>query len=546
MQLPWRLLQQALQMVQKKISIARCTMTHIFLAWRISLWLVPNNQVQDLAMDLRFQNLGPEKWEGQAAIVLCPEGENLPQWLPDLDNACPWLVVAPALRDFHGKKDELAVFYGFPDLKIPRVIAVGLGKMEDITPDRVRIATARAARKCRQLELRSALFPVCQLEHLPGGRDRLVQEVVYAFIMGLYQFNRLKTQRDEILPDPDWFALALNAPDDNVEFAARLGENDAQAMATARDLANMPGNLMRPSLLSDQVAILAQRERLSCRIVDGSALADLGAGCITAVGRGSTESPRLVILRHGDSSMGKPLVLIGKGITFDSGGFCLKPAANMGQMKCDMTGAAVVASVLTTVAREKIPRHVIGILACAENLPDSRAYRPGDVLTSLKGDTVEVVNTDAEGRLVLADALTYAQKNFEPKAIVDIATLTGACAVALGSQLAGIFSNDDTFGRRIAALGAAGGENYWQLPLWPGYKKSLKSDVADIKNTAGREGGAITAALFLQNFLTSDCPWAHLDIAGVDWMDKDTPLCAEGASGFGTRTLLALARGGVE
>ena len=272
------------------------------------------------------------------------------------------------------------------------------------------------------------------------------------------------------------------------------------------------------------------------------------SGALLAVGQGSARPPRLVVLEHAPEGheKDKPLILVGKGITFDSGGISLKPAANMQQMKCDMTGAADVLAAIATLAEEDAPRRVIGLLACAENMPDGRATRPGDVVRSAGGDTVEITNTDAEGRLVLCDALAYAQKQWTPAAMVDIATLTGACAVALGTELAGLFCDDTDLAERIRAAGGVGGENYWRLPLWQPYAEQLKSEVADICHTGPREGGAINAALFLKHFVREGVRWAHLDIAGVDWNAKKSPLCPVGASGFGARTLLELARGGVQ
>lgn len=271
-------------------------------------------------------------------------------------------------------------------------------------------------------------------------------------------------------------------------------------------------------------------------------------GALLAVGQGSARPPRLVVLEHAPEGheQDKPLILVGKGITFDSGGISLKPAANMQQMKCDMTGAADVLAAIAALAEEDAPRRVVGLLACAENMPDGKATRPGDVVRAAGGDTVEITNTDAEGRLVLCDALAYAQKQWTPAAMVDIATLTGACAVALGTELAGLFCDDTDLAERIRAAGGVGGENYWRLPLWQPYAEQLKSEVADICHTGPREGGAINAALFLKHFVREGVRWAHLDIAGVDWNAKKTPLCPAGASGFGARTLLELARGGVQ
>ncbi|MBO4300005.1 MAG: leucyl aminopeptidase family protein, partial [Desulfovibrio sp.] len=238
-----------------------------------------------------------------------------------------------------------------------------------------------------------------------------------------------------------------------------------------------------------------------------------------------------------------PLIFLGKGITFDSGGICLKPPANMHQMKADMTGAAVVLATLAALTEEKIPQRVVGLMSCADNMPGGSAMRPGDVVRAANGDTVEIQNTDAEGRLALCDALVYAQKHWEPSALIDIATLTGACSVALGSQLAGLFSDDADLAERLRAAGGPSGEYYWPLPLWKPYAELLKSEVADICHMGPREGGAINAALFLQHFVKEGVRWAHLDIAGVDWTDKATPMTPIGPTAFGTRTLINLARG---
>lgn len=498
-------------------------------------------------MEIRFQNSGPESWNAAAALVLCCEGENISEKYPDLDQACPWLAIAPALKDFHGKKGETAILHGHPDLKLPRVLVYGLGNAEKASLADIRAGIATFARKCRKLGLTSALLPVSQLETLPGGRDRLLEECVYAFITGLYQFTSFKTKKEEILPDPAWLALGFSSNDDAAQTASRRGEADALAVKIARDLENLPGNLLYPESFALHAVELAQKYNFKCEVIAEDALKDLGAGCLLAVGQGSGHAPRMIVLEYAPKGheQDKPLVLVGKGLTFDSGGLCLKPAANMGQMKCDMSGAAAVLAAIAVAAEQGIERRLAGVLPCAENMPDGRAYRPGDILTALSGDTVEVVNTDAEGRLALADALAYAQKKWTPAAIVDIATLTGACAVALGSNLAGLFCDDENLCERIEALGKAGGENFWRLPLWEPYLDSLKSEIADIKHTGSREGGAITAALFLKHFISHGQSWAHLDIAGVDWIGKDTPLCPEGPSGFGARTLLALARGGV-
>ncbi len=500
-------------------------------------------------MDIGFQNNGPEHWHGQMLLAFAFEEENIIEECPELDKACPWLLIAPARQDFKGKNKEMTLCHGHPDLAIPRVLLCGLGKKENFDLSILRNAIAMAMEKARGLGIQTLLIPETILTRLPGGRERLLQESVYSSLISLYRFIELKTITTDILPNPKSLDICFSGESlsEADREAVKRGELDAWAVKFARDLDNLPGNLLYPELLALKAAHCAQEYGFKCTILNDEALYEANMGCMLAVGSGSKHPPRLIILEYApkEHEQEKPLVLIGKGITFDSGGLCLKPAQNMYQMKCDMSGAGAVLAVISAMAQEKTPRRIVGLLACAENMPSGSAYRPGDILKSANGMSVEVINTDAEGRLVLCDALAYAQKHWTPSAIVDIATLTGACAVALGNGLAGLFCKDPALLERISNIGAVSGENYWQLPLWEPYKKELESEIADICHTASREGGAITSALFLQSFVSSGQLWAHLDIAGVDWMDKNTPLCPRGATGFGTRTLLELGRGGI-
>lgn len=500
-------------------------------------------------MEIRFQNLGAEHWKADIILAFSCAGDNPVEANPELDKVCPWVAIAPALRDFSAKEGNMCLLHGHPDLNVPRALICGLGPREELTPEILRKAVAAAIQKCATLGVESVLLPEPFLARLPGGTERLLEECVCAALLALYRFTALKTQNDGQGQSLQWLAIGFagDTVPEGGHAAARRGEIDAEALCLARDLDNMPGNLLYPESLALRATGLAREKGFSCQVLDESALDELGMGCLLAVGRGSVHPPRLIVLEHAPKGheQEKPLILVGKGITFDSGGLCLKPPANMAQMKCDMSGAAAVLAVVSAVAAEMSPRRVVGILACAENMPDGKAYRPGDVLTAANSETVEVTNTDAEGRLALCDALIYAQKNWTPAAIIDIATLTGACAVALGNELAGLFCDDDDLAGRVSAFGQASGENFWRLPLWSPYSESLKSEVADIRNTGPREGGAITAALFLRHFIRAGELWAHLDIAGVDWNAKKTPLCPEGASGFGVRTLLEIARGGI-
>lgn len=500
-------------------------------------------------MDIRFQNQESEGWQGQLLLVPTFEGDDPLKICPELEKACSWLAKAPERQDFKAKPKEMTICYAEPNQDIQRVLLCGLGKRDAFTLSLLREVIGRALEKARSLGIKSLILPEPLLAKIPGSRERLLQESVYAALISLYRFSELKTISTELPEDPEWLTIAFSAdsPVEAAQAAAKRGEMDAWAVKQARDLDNMPGNHLYPELLALKAAQLAHDYAFKCTILSEEALHEANMGCLLAVGSGSIHPPRLIVLEYApaEHEQEKPLVFIGKGITFDSGGLCLKPPTNMDQMKSDMSGAGAVLACIAALAREKAARRIVGILACAENMPSGSAYRPGDVLSSAKGISVEVINTDAEGRLALCDALAYAQKNWTAAAIVDIATLTGACAIALGKELAGLFSEDTNFAEHISAIGALHGENYWRLPLWEPYAEDLKSEVADICHSAGREGGAITSALFLKSFVDSGQLWAHLDIAGVDWMSKNSPLCRKGATGFGTRTLLALGRGGI-
>ncbi len=505
--------------------------------------------VKERLVDIRFQAGGPAAWKAPVMLVFACKGENPADICPEIADAAPWFAIAPGVRDFSGDKLEPALFHGHPDLALPRVLAVGLGPRDAVTPEVFRRAAAAALARCRALGLEGALLPAGQFARFPGGPARLAEEAVCGALLGLYRFTRLRTPKDDDKPDPRWLALGFteSSVPDVFHAAARRGEHAACGVALARDLANTPPNILTPAALGEAAADLARRHGMSCTLLDRAALAELGCNALLAVGRGSAQEPRLIVLEYAPKGHeeDKPLIFIGKGLTFDSGGICIKPPQNMHTMKSDMAGAAAVLGALEAVALEDLPRRVVAVLPCAENMPDGDAMRPGDVVTSLSGKTVEILNTDAEGRLALCDALTYAQRAWTPAAVVDIATLTGACAVALGQEVAGLFTDDEALAERIAAAGRVVGDNYWRLPLWESYQEHLKSEVADISHMGPREGGAINAALFLKNFVEPGVRWAHLDIAGTDWAFKKTPLSPVGAVGFGVRTLLELARSGV-
>ncbi|MCA2011045.1 leucyl aminopeptidase [Cereibacter sphaeroides] len=346
-------------------------------------------------------------------------------------------------------------------------------------------------------------------------------------------------RRAEAPKAPGALVFAVTAPAE-AQAAAAEPLALAEAVHFTRDLVNDPANILTTTEFADRLE--AMRELgLEVEVLDEPALEKLGMRALLGVGQGS-ESPSKVVVMQWKGAEGAPLALIGKGVVFDTGGISIKPAAGMEEMIMDMGGAGTVAGAMRALAARKAKAHVVGLVGLVENMPDGKAQRPGDVVTSMKGDTIEIINTDAEGRLVLADVLWYAQERFAPSAMIDLATLTGACMVALGYENAGVFSNDDAFCNALLSAAQSQEEGAWRLPLSPAYDALIKSRMADMKNTGGRWGGAITAAQFLQRFVKPDTPWIHIDIAGVAYPASDIDYAPRGASGWGVRTLNALVK----
>ena len=363
------------------------------------------------------------------------------------------------------------------------------------------------------------------------------------FALGLrlraYRFDKYKTRKkdgDEDAPKRQEFVIGLSQPEDaRVMAEGRIAV--AEGVELARTLVNEPPNVLFPGEFADRAKEL-EKLGVDVRVLDEKTMAKLGMNALLGVGRGSAHDSRLVTMRWSGarSKRAKPVVVVGKGVCFDSGGISIKPAAGMEDMKGDMGGAACVVGLMHALAARKAKANVVGVIGLVENMPDGNAIRPGDILTSMSGQTIEIINTDAEGRLVLADALWYAQQEFAPRAIVDLATLTGAIMVALGQEMAGLFSNNDELAQRLAAAGEATGEKVWRMPLGPNYDKLIDSKFADMKNTGGRHGGSITAAQFLQRFI-KDVPWAHLDIAGSAMGSPLSDINPSWGSGWGVRLL---------
>jgi leucyl aminopeptidase len=432
-------------------------------------------------------------------------------------------------QDFSGDNGQTLMLYEPKGCAAARILLVGLGEEKEFSP--------------RQLGL--ALLPALQLLDKSGASDclillpnaadddttyRLVREAVQAAETAVYRFDQCKSEKKpprRPLKRVDFLVQTrtqLNAANRATEHGRAIGAGSR----LAKDLANLPGNICTPTYLAEQAQALARgRRKLKATVLSEKQMERLGMGALLSVSRGSRQPAKLIVLEYrGGKAGAKPIALVGKGLTFDAGGISIKPAANMDEMKYDMCGGASVLGTLLACAELDLPINVVGIVPSSENLPDGDANKPGDIVTSMSGQTIEVLNTDAEGRLILCDALTYTER-FEPAAVIDIATLTGACIIALGDQASGLMANDDALADELLEAGTAAGDRAWRLPLWDEYQKSLDSNFADMANIgSGRGAGAITAACFLSRY-TKKFKWAHLDIAGVSWLTGN----AKGATG---------------
>ncbi len=447
-----------------------------------------------------------------------------------------------AAGDFEGKLNQVAVVYPSRPVPAKRIVLVGLGKKKDLNLDKLRGAFAYGARQVRGLKVKRFAAAV---ESGFSGEPlaALTEAAVEGAVLGLYQFTPYKTiDRDKIRAVEEMI-IAEDDPDKyrTIRDAAKTAEAVAAAVCFARDMVSAPGNEMTPTVMAQKAREVAADKAVKCKVLDREAMAKLGMNALLGVAQGSGQPPKLIILEYMGGKRGEaPVVLVGKGLTFDSGGICLKPAEKMDEMKTDMSGGAAVLGAVKAVSALKLPLNVVGLVPASENLPDGMAYKPGDILKSLSGQTIEVINTDAEGRLILADALTYSAR-YKPAAIVDLATLTGACIIALGDYVTGMMGTSDRLKEDVRKASEATGERVWELPLWEEYHEQIKSTIADFKNTGGRAAGTITAAAFLSKFV-GDYPWVHLDIAGPAWLATDKPYIPKGASGVGVRLLVRLLR----
>ena len=439
--------------------------------------------------------------------------------------------------EFNGASSSSVEALALPGAGAPRIVVMGVGKAGEMEPlDWLRLGGAAAAKLPKGdvtalLEAGGAT---------PGAEDAAM--FALGFSLRGYVFDRHKTKRKDDDKPVAPRTLTVQCADPDAARAAWDAEGSVAAgVETARDLVNEPANILGTEEFRDAALALSE-QGVEVEVLDEAAMRDLGMGSLLCVSQGSARPPFLVVMRWNGGGDEAPIAFVGKGVVFDTGGISIKPGQGMGDMKGDMGGAAAVTGVMHALAARKARANVIGVIGLVENMPDGKATRPGDIVTSMSGQTIEVLNTDAEGRLVLADALTYTQQQFAPRAIVDLATLTGAILVALGQEYAGLFSNDDALSEQLGAAGEATGELVWRLPLGKAYDKLIDTKNADMKNIGGRFAGSITAAQFLQRFIEDETPWAHLDIAGMAMNSPANEYSQSWASGYGVRLLDRLVR----
>jgi len=486
----------------------------------------------------------PLKQPGRAIIIGCFEQDLAAPFVAEFDRALRGCLGSLSGEgEFTGKLNKTALIHTLGRVAPDRLLLVGLGKKGELTRDRMRQAAGTAIKAMRGAGIKS----FSSVLHLAaGGGKEWLQAEVEGHMLGGYAFDRYKTAVDSPVEVAD---VTLLLTDDASRGATEGCVAETQivcsAVLLARELVDQPGNVATPAFLAEKAVEVSGKYGIDCRVMERDEMERTGMEALLAVAKGSSQPPRFIILEYrGGGAKERPIVFVGKGITFDSGGISLKPREGMEKMKNDMAGAAAVMGAVTAAARLRLPVNLVGLIPSAENLPGGRAYKPGDLIKVMAGKTVEIVNTDAEGRLVLCDALHYAQR-YRPAALIDIATLTGACVVALGNFASGLMGNDDGLAKALKKAGETSGERVWELPLWDEYGELMKSDIADLKNAGGPTAGTISAAWFLKQF-AGKSRWAHLDIAGTAWEEKGRPYLPKGATGVGVRLLVEYLRGVVQ
>lgn len=467
-------------------------------------------------MEFSIKNGNPEKQQSDCIIVGVFEGNKLTDATKELDRATN-KAMSEVLKngDFEGKLNTTLVLHQLTGVTAARVMLVGLGKQDEFTEKQYRQAV-RAAVKAMPKGVANAGFFLTEIAIRKSNIYAKVAQLVEVAVDATYVVNAMKTKKADDCVFNHITIHVAKSENDAAEAAIKQGNSIGAGVTLAKNLGNLPPNICTPAYLGEQAKSLAKQYGFKVEVLEKAEIEKLGMGSFLGVAQGSVQPPRLIVLQHLNGKKDqKPVVLVGKGITFDTGGVSLKPGADMDEMKYDMCGAASVFGTFKAIGELNLPLNVVGIIPTCENMPDAGAIKPGDILTSMAGLTIEVLNTDAEGRLILCDALTYAER-FEPSVVVDIATLTGACVIALGHHPSGLFSNKDALAKELLDAGDAAHDRAWHMPLWDEFQTQLDSNFADMANIGGRAGGSITAACFLSRF-TKKYDWAHLDIAGTAW-----------------------------
>ena len=459
-----------------------------------------------------------------------PQPLGLKKINPKIDAA-----LGQSLKETEGKLGKLSIINTLGNAKAKRILIAGLGEKDKITHDTIRFVSGKIATKARDLGLSelSIIVPTNIVKDSNSSLNQIVEGVK----LSLYSFDKYKKKKEK--NSPDFSLLVSNSS--KVKNTLKKAEIISEGVTFTRNIANMPPNDCVPATLAVFAKTVAKKNKLKCLVLSKQELKKKGFGGISAVGQGSKNEPKLIVLEHNRGGLKKPIVIVGKAVTFDTGGISIKPSEKMDEMKFDKCGGCTVLGIMKAVSELRLPLNVVGIIPSVENMPGGESYRPGDIVKLYSGKTAEILNTDAEGRLILADAISYGEKKYSPEVIIDFATLTGACIVALGTNVAGVVSNNEGLAKKIKQSSQRTGEEVWQLPINDDYMDMIKSQVADMKNIGiGRAAGTITAAAFLKNAIEKT-PWIHFDIAGVAWTQvgtKEKPYNPKGSTGFGVRLIL--------
>lgn len=491
-------------------------------------------------MEFVIKRGSPAKQKTACLVAGVYEGKTKKGVLAELDETIGG-IIRKAVRDkeFKGSTGQLLQVSPANGLGAQRLFLVGLGPEGKADGETLRVAVGRAIQKACEVRANEIALIFDSFELRRTAVDDRARILAEGALLGTYRFDRYLTGDEDKTTSPGKMTFLLESTKEQAEVRNGIGAAEAlcRGVEIARDLVNEPGNIKSPDFMAKQAAAAAREAGIKCTIFKKPELEKEEMGAMLGVAQGSQREPRLIVLEYnGAGRDDSPIALIGKGVVFDSGGISIKPSDGMEEMKMDMGGGAAVIGAVTAAALLKLPCNLVGVIPAVENMPSGSAIRPGDILTSHSGKTIEVINTDAEGRLILADALSYT-KRFEPKTVIDLATLTGACVIALGHHATAVLGNDDKLIKDLLAAGERSGERAWQLPLWSDYAEQIKSHVADVKNVGGRPAGTITAAAFLQKF-ADDYSWAHLDIAGTAWSEKARPCYPKGGTGVGVRLLI--------